>query len=373
MPALHTLAAGGVGAALAVLLHHQLLTWADSSSASLAARKLESLAATKRSRIDADGIVLATNGVHGVHGGGGTDVEALEYSSLYQQHHLHHHPHKHHPHAPPPMVGGAEGRLEAGGPSAGYLPGAGGSMNGFGGSSSSLAHQAAPYHRGGASANGSALQLAGGAVTPSGFGLGGAATPTTRGGWRQAGLLPAPQLAAGATALAALAAGSVTTGWHLACTLLLLGTDRSAAILPAALLLLAGPGLGAGALARTLPSRSSAVAGGWAGGGLAVLAAVAAALSAARAHESAHTAALVRRLLYPFGITDTAEAVAGGVLCVAAWHCLAAGSALKPRSARGGLALGLLATGLLAALRYALCSTTPYCLSVNVLLAQQAR
>ena len=63
-------------------------------------------------------------------------------------------------------------------------------------------------------------------------------------------------------------------------------------------------------------------------------------------------------------------AAAAGALCTAAIFCFAAGAALKAPSARGGLLLGLAATLLLAALRMALCSFTPYCLSITVLLAR---
>ncbi|KAL4422845.1 hypothetical protein ABPG75_009042 [Micractinium tetrahymenae] len=361
LPAVHTLAAAAAGAVLALLLHRQLLAWADASAAGLAARKLRAME--------------KAGGAAGAAGRSASDIEDVELASLYQQHHLHHHPTKmqHHPHTHPlplPLdAGGADGPHYAGTTA--------GMSNGYGGSSSSL-HLQAPYHRGGIalSGNGSTAALAGGlssgAATPSGFGLGGAATPLPRGGWRAMRLLPAGQLAAASLAAAALAAGALATGWHLACTLLLLGTDRSAALLPAAALLLAGPGLGAGALARALPSRSGASAGAWLGGALAGIAALAASVAAARAHESAHTATLVQHFFYPYGVTDTAEALAGGALCAAGCFALAAGSAIKPGSARGGLVLGLLVTGLLAGLRLALCSFTPYCLSVHALL-QQAR
>lgn len=356
MPSLHTAAAGAAGAALALLLHRHLLSWAGSSAAA-AARKLLAKGG-------------ASLGGGGAPGAAPSDLEALEYATLYQQHHLHHSVHAAHP------LFRHNGTAQPPHPPAEPASGAAGSMNGFGGSAGSLAHQA-PYHRGGGlpgAADAAALGSSGGltrpgsaldgsgAVTPNG----GAAAPPR--GLRAAGLLPPQQLAAGGAALAALAAGCVATGWHLACSLLLLGEDRSAAILPAAALLLAGPGLGAGALARTLPARRSSTLGACLGGGLAAVAAVAAALTAARAHESAHTAALVKSLLYPFGITDTAEAMAGGALCTAATFLFSAGAALKAPSARGGLLLGLAATGLLAALRYCLCSFTPYCLSVQVLL-----
>lgn len=361
---MHTLAAAAAGAALAVLLHRQLLTWAGASAAALAAGKLRAM--------EQAGSAAGSFG-----GRFAPDVEALEYASLYQQHHLHHHANKmqHHPHTHPlplPLDGNDGNGLQ-------YTGSTGGISNGHGGSTSSL-HYQAPYHRGGSSlaGNGSAAALANGlpgappgAATPSGFGLGGASTPLPR-GWRTMLLLPAKQLAAATLAAAALCAGALTTGWHLACPLLLLGTDRSAALLPAAAVLVAGPGLGAGALARALPGRSGASAGAWLGGLLAGMAALAAALPAARAPESAHPATLVKRFFYPYGMTDTAEALTAGALCAAAWFALAAGSAIKPGSARGGLVLGLLATGLLAGLRLALCSFTPYCLSVHALL-QQAR
>jgi hypothetical protein len=341
VPALHTAAAAAVGIALILLLHRQLLSWAGAWVAGPARR-------------------LAAKGGGGA--GGGTvgpppsDLEALEYSSLYQQHHLHHSVHATHPlfrhngeAAPPPPDGG---------PALPTPPP--GSLNGFGGSSTSLAHQA-PYHRGGSGLPG--------ADSHPRLGPTGAATPP-RGGRHAAGLPPAPppQLAAAAAACAALAGAAVSAGWHLACALLLLGEYRSAAILPAAAALLAGPGLAGGALARALPGRSQAALGAWLGGGLAALAAASAALAVGRARESAHTAAVVRAWLYPLGITDTAEAMAGGALCAAAVFLFGTGAAVKPASARGGLVLGLLAAGLLALLRYALCAFTPYCLSVQLLL-----
>ncbi|KAI3430545.1 hypothetical protein D9Q98_005138 [Chlorella vulgaris] len=337
VPMLHTAAAAAAGGALALLLHRQLLSWAASAAA---ARKLVAKGGG------------GSNGGSAANGGlGSSDVEALEYSSLYQQHHLHHQVHAAHPlfgqngHAQPPHPDG-------------YIAAAsGGGMNGFGGGSST---GSLPYHRGGS--------LPGAGDVDGGRYGGVPASPLN--GLRQGGpgLPPPSQLAACMATFVACAAASVATGWHLACSLLLLGEDRSAAILPAVAMLLAGPGLGAGALTRTLPSRHKAALGAWMGGGLAALAALAAALAAARAHESAHTAALVRSFLYPFGFTDTAEAMAGGALCAAAAFCFGSGVAIKPPSARGGLMLGLAVAGLLTGLRHALCSFTPYCLSVQLLL-----
>ena len=390
---MHTLAAAGVGAALAAVLHKQLAAWASSSAAAVAAKLLAGGGA---------GTATAGKG----HGGpaaeaaaaaaASEDVEALEYASLYQQHHLHHHPQRHHPHThplPPPAShpmhldafqqqqqrrqqqqrqqqqqqqghGSANGVAPAG-PEEEYLD-RGGGMNGYRGSSVSSLHSLpAPYHRGSAVAlPGATTPPASGAVTPTGGPHAGAGSPARR--WQV--LLPAPQLAAGATVLAALAAGAAATGWHLACTLLLLGDNRSAALLPAVLLLVGGQGLAAGALARTLPTRSPRTAGAVAGGALAGLTALVAALVVAQARESAHMAAVVRAHLYPNGGADTAEALAGGALCAAAAFTFGAGAALKPRSTRGGALLGAAAGLLLAGLRYALCSATPYCLSVQLLL-----
>jgi hypothetical protein len=356
IPMLHTAAAASVGAALAVLLHRHLLNWAAASAGALAGK------------LQKDG---------GANGRGPPDVEALEYSSLYTQHHLHHEVHKQHHsllHPPPHRLQHSQQHQQQNGlamaavaAEAAEVASAGGSMNRFGGSSSSLQYQA-PYHRG-AGLPGSS---SGSAVAANGHSNGnGSITPTRRGG-QPFGLLllPAPQLAAAAAALLALAAGALATGWHLACALLLMGEGRSSAILPAAALLLAGQGLGAGALARTLPTRRGAAAGAWAGGALAALAAVAAAVMVARAPEAAHLSTLVKSYLYPYAHTETVEAAAAGALCTAAIFCFAAGAALKAPSARGGLLLGLAATLLLAALRMALCSFTPYCLSITVLLAR---
>lgn len=360
-----------------LFLHKQLMAWAGSAAAAMAAKLLERAG---------EGPQPAGRSV--------ADVEALEYASLYQQHHLHHHVSwKHHPHthilpASQPThlepfqqrlerqhakqqnggMNGMTAEAEPAGPEEITLASGGlGGMNDYS-SSSSLHALQAPYHRGSTTAlPGSSTPLPSGAVTPSAGLNGGSSTPVRR--WRASGmLLPAPQLAAAATVVAALAASSVATGWHLACSLLLLGEDRSAALLPALALLAAGPGLAGGALARTLPTLRGTVAGAWAGGGLAALAALVAAVTAARARDTAHVAALVRTHLYPMGITDTAEAMAGGALCATAVFCFSAGAALKPRSTRGGVLLGAAAALLLAGLRYALCSSTPYCLSVSVLL-----
>lgn len=392
VPAMHTLAAAGAGAALAVVLHKQLAAWASSSAAAVAAKLLAGGGAVGK-------------GHGGDDGEEAQDVEALEYASLYQQHHLHHHVQRQHPgaHAPPPAShpmhldpfqqrvqkqlaraahkqheqqqqqhGGVNGVAPAG-PEEEYLDGGSAGANGYGGGSSgsSLHTLAAPYHRGSAAAlPGATTPPISGTVTPNGALPGVSGSPARR--WRAGALLlPAPQLAAGATAVAALAAGAVATGWHLACTLLLLGEDRSAALLPAVILLAGGPGLAAGALARTLPARSGRAAGAWTGGALAGITALAAAVVVARARESAHMAAVARSYLYPNGATDTAEAMAGGALCAAAVLCFSAGTALKPRSTRGGALLGAAAALLLAGLRFALCSATPYCLSVHQLLLQE--
>jgi hypothetical protein len=357
IPMLHTAATASVGAALAVLLHRHLLNWAAASAGAVAGKLLK------------DG---------GAKGRGAPDVEALEYSSMYTQHHLHHEVHKQHHsllHPPPRHLQHSQQHqqhqqgltMAAVAAEAAEVASAGGSMNGFGGSSSSLQYQA-PYHRG-AGLPGSS---SGSAAAANGHSNGtGSITPTRRGG-QPFGLLllPAPQLAAAAAAMLALAAGALATGRHLACALLLMGEGRSSAILPAVALLLAGPGLGAGALARTLPTRRGAAAGAWAGGVLAALSAVAAAVTVACAPDAAHLSTLVKSYLYPYAHTETVEAAAAGALCSAAVFCFAAGAMLKAPSARGGLLLGLAATLLLAALRMALCSFTPYCLSITVLLAR---
>ena len=329
-----------------VLLHKQLLGWAGDTVAAAASKLLAK--------------AVADGHVHGAHTG--SDVEALEFASLYQQHHLHHHQQKHHHHThllprPPTPRAPDSDHLGANGHDAAAAAESGsGPANGFG----TVAAHSAPYHRLPGRSTPS------GACTPTPEQNGGSITPRP---WRPGGLLlPAPQMAAGATALAALAGGGIAAGRHLALSLLMLDTDRSAAILPAAALLVAGPGLCAGALARTLPLRRGTAAGAWVGGLLAGLTALVAAVTAGWAHESAHMAGLVRTYLYPYGVADTAEAMAGGALCAAAAYCLRAGAAIKPRSSRGGALLGAAAALLLAGLRLMLCSFTPYCLSLNLLL-----
>ncbi|PRW32991.1 zinc transporter [Chlorella sorokiniana] len=352
VPTVHTAAAAAAGACLAVLLHKQLLQWASTSAAALAAKLAKG---------------PAMNGTAGA-----ADVEALEWASLqHSVHHLHHHVHpkQHHHHTHPvptshPMhldpfqqqrekqhhgkqhalhphplgdgelngngsVPALHGATEEGeGPLSPHLAladGPAGSMNGWGGSSSALHRAAAPYQRGGSAAGmpGSVTPASSGACTPV-PGENGSSSSTALKQLRHSSLLvPAPQLAAGATAVVALAAGGVATGWHIACCLLLLSEDRAAIVLPAIALLAAGPGLAGG---------------------------------------------VVRTYMYPNGITDTAEAMAGGALLTAAALCYSAGAAYKPRATRGGALLGAAAALLLAGLRYFLCSFTPYCLSVQLLL-----
>jgi hypothetical protein len=367
IPALHTAAAAAAGAAAALLLHRQLLGWAGSGGGA-AARKL-----------------MAKGG-----GGGrlpsqrlaSEDLEAVQYASLYQPHHLHHNVQAAHPlfgrdgaATPPPghvsNGNAAPHALLPDGPAV-----AGGGMNGFGGSASSL-HQQAAYHRGGMGGlpgvdSAGVLGRSGGSFADANGAMvshGGARTPLRS--LRQAALLPPQQLAAGTAGLAAFAAAGVSAGWRLACTLLLLGGDRSAVILPVVALMLAGPGLQAGALARALPGRGGGAFGAWLGGGLASVVAGAAALTASRAREAAHMATLVRSYLYPLGTTDTAEALAGGALLAAGMLLFGAGAAVKAPAARGGLILGLAAAGAAAALRAALCAFSPYCLSVETLLSSR--
>jgi hypothetical protein len=397
VPTVHTAAAAAAGACLAVLLHKQLLQWASTSAAALAAKLAKG---------------PAMNGTAGA-----ADVEALEWASLqHSVHHLHHHVHpkQHHHHTHPvptshPMhldpfqqqrekqhhgkqhalhphplgdgelngngsVPALHGATEEGeGPLSPHLAladGPAGSMNGWGGSSSALHRAAAPYQRGGSAAGmpGSVTPASSGACTPV-PGENGSSSSTALKQLRHSSLLvPAPQLAAGATAVVALAAGGVATGWHIACCLLLLSEDRAAIVLPAIALLAAGPGLAGGALAGTLPTLRGRSLGATVAGALAGLTALAAAVTAARAHDSPHMAGVVRTYMYPNGITDTAEAMAGGALLTAAALCYSAGAAYKPRATRGGALLGAAAALLLAGLRYFLCSFTPYCLSVQLLL-----
>ena len=395
VPAVHTAAAAAAGACVAVLLHKQLLQWAGTSAAALVAKLLAA-------KGEANGAASAA------------DVEALEWASLqHGVHHLHHQlrkPHHHHTHPPVPLLhpmhldpfqqrrekqhhdrqhalephplanghgaslaalhGAAEEGEAPMSPQPSYMDGPGGALNGWGGSSSALQQVAAPHHRGGAAAAmpGSVTPLSSGACTPVPGENGSHGSSAMLMQWRHSLLLPAPQLAAGATALAALAAGGVAAGWHLACCLLLLSEDRMAVLPPAILLLVAGPGLAGGALARTLPARRGRATGAVVAAALAGLTAVAAAVTAARAHDSPHMAGIVRTYMYPNGITDTAEAMAGGALLAAAAACYGAGAASKPRATRGGALLGFAGVTLLAGLRYFLCSVTPYCLSVQLLL-----
>lgn len=392
VPSVHTAAAAAAGACLAVLLHKQLLQWASTSGAALAARLAKG---------PANGTATAA-----------ADVEALEWASLqHSVQHLHHHVHakQHHHHTHPvpashpmhldsfqqrqekqhpskqqglhphPLANGSmngngstaalQGAAEEGeGPLSPHVVHADtppGGMNGWGGSSSSALH-----HRGGSTAAmpGSVTPASSGACTPVPGENGGSSSAALKQLRHSSLLVPAPQLAAGATALVALAAGSVATGWHLACCLLLLSEDGAAIILPAMALLVAGPGLAGGALARTLPTHRARTLGAAVAGALAGLTALAAAVTAARAHDSPHMAGVVRTYLYPNGITDTAEAMAGGALLTAAALCYSAGAAAKPRATRGGALLGTAGALLLAGLRYFLCSFTPYCVSVQLLL-----
>lgn len=398
VPTVHTAAAAAAGACLAVLLHKQLLQWASTSASALVAKLAKGPVA--------NGTATAA------------DVEALEWASLqHSVHHLHQHVHakQHHHHTHPvptshpmhldpfqqqqekqhhskqrtlhphPLANGEmngngstaalQGAAEEGdgplSPHVAHAGSPGGGMNGWAGSSSALHRAAAPYHRGGSAAAmpGSITPASSGACTPVLGENGSSSSSAALRHLRHSSLLvPAPQLAAAATAVAALAASAVATGWHLACCMLLLSEDRAAIILPAIALLAAGPGLAGGALARTLPTLRGRTLGAAVAGALAGMTALAAAVTAARAHESPHMAGVVRTYLYPNGITDTAEAMAGGALLTAAALCYSAGAAAKPRATRGGALLGAAGALLLAGLRYFLCSFTPYCLSVQLLL-----
>ncbi|GAB4820100.1 hypothetical protein N2152v2_007146 [Parachlorella kessleri] len=169
--------------------------------------------------------------------------------------------------------------------------------------------------------------------------------------------LAAPQYAATLMAALVLALHTVPQGWRATRSMAAVTPDLSTLLLPAALcLMVLGGAAGALTAATFAPSAKH---GAWAGGLLACCAALWSLLSLARYDGTAPGGTAYD----PFDLTGRLGAVTEGALCTAALVVFGVGWSLHPRRARGGALLGAVLALAVYGFQGALCLLTPYCLS----------